>query len=110
MTQKITPNQMTASFIRLENNLLQAAVGFQQLQEIAQQQYQEYQNIYADEIRKLEQVKEWLVEIAQMWEGHAGVDYKTTTIENLVLLIKDAVSYDRERLIGVLIGRLNECT
>ena len=43
-----------------------------------------------------------------MWEGHAGVNYDTTKIENLVLLIKDAVSYDRERLTGVPIGSLND--
>ncbi|MFA6204198.1 MAG: hypothetical protein WC710_13560 [Gallionella sp.] len=39
-----------------------------------------------------------LVEIARLWPGHDGVNYETTTSENLLLLIRDAAQGDREKL------------
>jgi hypothetical protein len=38
--------------------------------------------------------RELIVQIAKMWPGHAEVDYDSTTSENLLLLIRDAVTGD----------------
>lgn len=51
-----------------------------------------YYKYMEDEIRKL------VVSIAQKWDGHHGVDFNTTTTENLLKLIDDAVQADHETL------------
>ena len=39
-----------------------------------------------------------IVALAQMWKGHEGVNYETTSTENLLSLIADAVEYDHKLL------------
>lgn len=36
-----------------------------------------------------------IIKIAQRWPGHQGTNYDTTSIEDLLLLIEDAVEADR---------------
>lgn len=36
-----------------------------------------------------------VIKIARIWKGHEGVNYETTTTENLLKLIEDAVEYDQ---------------
>lgn len=51
-----------------------------------------------DELLKVkkeqEKTRASIIALAQSWDGHEGVDYNTTTTENLIRLVKDAVDYD----------------
>jgi|GEM_PF-3734552 len=42
--------------------------------------------------------RELLIEIAKKWRGHDGVNYETTTSENLAALVSDAIDFDQNRL------------
>jgi hypothetical protein len=38
------------------------------------------------------EIREKVIEIAKMWDGHKGVNWETTTTMNLLLLIQDAIA------------------
>lgn len=50
------------------------------------------------ENRNMTLMRPLIIEIARLWPGHAGVNYDTTSDENLLSLIKDAVEFDRKKL------------
>lgn len=41
------------------------------------------------------EIRQEIVELAQKWEGHNGVNWETTTTENLLILISDAIDQDK---------------
>lgn len=41
------------------------------------------------------EIRQAIVALAQKWEGHAGVNWETTTTENLLVLINDAIDQDK---------------